>query len=276
MASATGAANQASSVVGSAVAQLVMGRLGINSATAQAVPALQAAPADVQRRSELAAALRDVLIEDPAFAAALGEAVQAVDRNVHVVASGQDSLVQVDSPVTASGRGVAVGRDQHNLTRVTKKNGTLWIAALVAVVVVSGGTTLLVTQDSPNESPRKKAEKVAVDWARAGYVGDIETMCGLTTGRDSHISGCRTDEETRRAKAAVASDPPSDDEIAAAEGWKAESSELPSDNTARVTVVNTKNRSGVKKDHIVVHLTRQGSDWLVSDAKGISSGDSEG
>ncbi|MFD9063459.1 hypothetical protein ACFVZ3_18320 [Kitasatospora purpeofusca] len=273
VASATGAANQASSAVGSAVAQLVMGRLGINPATAQAVPALQAAPADGQRRSELAAALREVLAQDPAFAGALGEAVREVDRNVHVVASGQDSFVQVGSSVTASGRGVAVGRDQHNNNQVTKKNGTLWIAALVAMVVVGGGTTLLVTKDSPIGSPQKQAEKVAADWARATFAGDIETMCALTTGSESGISDCQSKDDMRRAKERVESEPPSAEVIAAAKGWKAESSDLPSDNTARVTVVNRKNFSGTEKQRIVVHLTRQGSDWLVSDARGGKSDD---
>ncbi|MFJ8430430.1 hypothetical protein ACIQ9P_03900 [Kitasatospora sp. NPDC094019] len=265
MATATGAAHQAGSAVGSAVAQLVTGRLGIDPATAQAVPALQAAPADAQRRSELAAALREVLVQDPAFAGTLAEAVRTVDRNVHVMASGQDSFVQVDSPVTASGRGVAVGRDQHNNTKVTKQ-GTLWIAALVAVVVVGGGTTLVVTRDDPAGSPRKQAEKVAVDWARAVTVKDIETMCGLTTGSDSGISDCRSKERISQAKAEAASDPPSDQRINSAKEWKVESSELPSDNTARVTVVMRKNLSGAEEQHLNVELTRRGGEWLVIDA----------
>ncbi|MFE6745194.1 hypothetical protein ACFVGM_05015 [Kitasatospora purpeofusca] len=70
------------------------------------------------------------------------------------------------------------------------------------------------------------------------------------------------------------SEPPSAEEIAAAKEWKAESSDLPSDNTARVTVVNRKNRSGTEKQRIVVHLTRRGDDWLVSDASGGKSDDS--
>ncbi|MFD4907348.1 hypothetical protein [Kitasatospora purpeofusca] len=168
---------------------------------------------------------------------------------------------------------MAVGRDQHNNTRVTKKNGTLWIAALVAVVVVGGGTTLLVTMDSPIGSPQKQAEKVAADWARAGFAGDIETMCALATGSEGGISDCQSKDDIRRAKARVESEPPSAEEISAAKEWKAESSELPSDNTARVTVVNRRNRSGTEKQRIVVHLIRQDGGWLVSDASGGKSDD---
>ncbi|MFJ8436345.1 hypothetical protein ACIQ9P_34095 [Kitasatospora sp. NPDC094019] len=145
------------------------------------------------------------------------------------------------------------------------------------MVMVGGGTTLLVTRDSPIGSPQKQAEKVAIDWARAVDAGDIETMCGLsTTGSDSGITTCRSEERKEEAQAQAASDPPSAEDLAAiAKAWKVESSELPSDNTARVTAVRANNRSGTEIRRLVIHLTREGGGWLVNDANSRSDGDDE-
>lgn len=257
LASAVGAAGQAGSIVGTAVVELVMGRLGINSDTAETVPALRGAPGDPQRRSELAAALRDVLAQDPGFASTLADAVRAADRDVHVVA-GQDSFVTIDSPVTAHGRGDAVGRDQHNTRNTTKKTGALWAAAVAAIAILAGGTAVVVKQNSSEGSSQQKAEKVAVDFVRAGYRGDFETACGLTSPKqDGSIAPCRTEETLKEALEEGKTVP--DEQYAASQAWKAESSKLPSDNTALVTTVN---RQG--KVAIVVHLTRASGDWLVS------------
>lgn len=260
VASAAVAATQAGTAVGSAVAQLVMGRLGISPATSEAVPALQAAPDDETRRSNLAAALRDVLNQDPAFARQLEQALEAVDRAVHAVASGPNSRVTVGSPVTASGRAVVVGGDQHNIKRVTKKSGALW--TVIAVVILGGITAFIITQNKP-ESSRQKAEKAAVDFVRAGYSNDIETMCGLTSAHQQNIAPCRTEQSMKEAQAEAKANPIPDDQRALAQGWVAESSNLPSDNTALVTTVNKQ-----AKGSIVVHLTRESGDWRVTSTQG--------
>ncbi|MFB7620564.1 hypothetical protein [Kitasatospora sp. NPDC056181] len=273
VASATGAATQAGSVVGSAVAQLVMGRLGIEPTASHAVPALQAAPADEQRRSDLAAALREVLARDPGFAGVLGEAVREVDQNLHVVASGQGSFVPVGSPVTASGRGVAVGRDQHN-TRVTKRGGALWAAVAVAVAVVATGTTLLVTQDGPEDTLKQQAEQTAADWLRAAFSNDVETMCALTARGESGIGDCRSEERRKDALVAAQAHPATDDEIAFAKAWRVTSSDLPSTNTARVTAVNKATFHGKTNAPMIVHLTHESGEWRVTDAESAGQDDS--
>lgn len=259
LASVTGAAGQASSAAGAAVVQLVMGRLGLSPATSETVPALRAAPDDPQQRSEFAAVLRDVLAQDPGFASSLSEAVQAAERNVHVVAD-RESFVTVDSPVTAHGRGTAIGRDQHNTKHTTKKTGALWAAAVAAIAVLGGGTTFMVTQSSPESSSQEQAEKAAVDFVRAGYNDDVETMCGLTSPKqDGSIAPCRTEETMQKAIEDVKARPVPDEKYAAASrGWKAEKSNLPSHNTALVTTIN--NQIGIA---VVVHLTHESGDWRV-------------
>ncbi|MEU1943789.1 hypothetical protein ACFW95_43245 [Streptomyces sp. NPDC059474] len=261
VASATVAATQASSAVGSAVAQLVMGRLGISPATSEAVPALQAAPGDEQRRSDLAATLRDVLSQDPGFVQQLKEALGTVDRTVHAVAS-EGGQVWVDPNFTANDHGVVVGGDQHNTKRITKRSGALWTVA--AVLILGGGTTLLVTQNSSETTLQQKAEKTAVDFIRAGYSGDIETMCGLTSpSQDGNIAPCLTKESVREAKAEAKASTVPDDQRAFAQGWEAESSNLPSDNTAIVTTVNKNPKASV-----VIHLTRESGEWRVTSTEG--------
>ncbi|MFE9411184.1 hypothetical protein ACFYN0_20740 [Streptomyces sp. NPDC006704] len=253
-ASAAGAATQTASAVGSAVAQLVVGRLGVSPAASGSVPALRAAPQDARRRSDVAAALREVLAQDPAFAGALREAVRAVEGDVRVVASGQESYVPVASPVTADRRGVAVGRDQHNNKRVTKKSGALWVAAVAAVGILAGGGTYLITQSSP-DSPRQKAEKTALDFVRAQSSGDIEAMCGLLAPEQNDFSACRTQEGMREAKAEAIGAGAPDELRSFAEKWEIASSDLPSDNTARVTTVNKTVINKKSVAPVTVHLT---------------------
>ncbi|MEU8627529.1 hypothetical protein [Streptomyces sp. NPDC048669] len=58
-----------------------------------------------------------------------------------------------------------------------------------------------------------------------------------------------------------------DDQLATARAWKAESSKLPSDNTALVTTVNNQTKVSSKVS-LVVHLTHESGDWRVTSVEG--------
>ncbi|MFI1258331.1 hypothetical protein ACH4U6_31740 [Streptomyces netropsis] len=255
LASATGAATQ----VGSAVSQLVIGRLGISPHSSGASQELQAAPDDAQRRADASDALRELLHQEPEFAEQLAHELQKMQQRIRVEPHGQNNRTFVNSPLTAHGKGKVIGGDSNK--SITKKSGALWGLLAAVVVALGGGATVLLTQSGQDDSPERQAEKVAVDFLRATYRGDMETVCGLASKGAANGTGslslCRDDKKLTEMK----NRPVPEDQLEFAKQWKATTVDLPSDNTARVTAVNA-------GKGVIVHLTREEGSWRVVDTKG--------